>query len=200
MSLDPISTLLRGEFVSLRPLTVGDAKLTFGWRQSARAALLNKGADNVEQQARWIASRPKSEFNFIIEIEGGRPVGMLSLTDVDQVNSRAEPGRFLIGEEASVHGIPVAAEAMLLLYEFAFDQLKLHRVCGTVAGDNVRMIKWQLFMGMTQEGRLRDHYFINGHFQDAVFFGLLESDYRRAALPRLKAMVAAGRMRVAQPT
>ena len=74
----------------------------------------------------------------------------------------------------------------------------MHRVYGTVAGDNVRMIKWQLFMGMTQEGRLQDHYFINGHFQDAVCLGLLESNFRRVALPRLKAMVTAGRLRVAQ--
>jgi len=198
MTISPASTFLSGEFINLRPLTTDDAALTFSWRQSARAQLLNKGAESVEQQARWIASRPASEFNFMIELKDGRAVGMISLTDVDRINSRAEPGRFLIGEEAAVQGVPVAAEAMLLVYELAFDRLRLHRVCGTVAGDNTRMIKWQLFMGMTQEGRLRDHYFINDHFQDAVFFGLLEPDYRRIAMPRLKSMVAAGRMRVAQ--
>lgn len=199
MKIAPVSTILSGEFVNLRPLTTDDAALTFAWRQGARALLLNKGAENIEQQVRWIASRPASEFNFMIELKDGRAVGMISLTDIDPVNSRAEPGRFLIGDEAAVQGVPVAAEAMLLLYELAFDRLGLHRVCGTVAGDNTRMIKWQLFMGMTQEGRLRDHYFINDHFQDAVFFGLLESDYRRIAIPRLKSMVAAGRMRIAQP-
>lgn len=198
MNSSPASTALSGEFINLRPLTTDDAALTFSWRQSARAQLLNKGAESIEQQARWIASRPASEFNFMIELKDGRAVGMISLTDVDRINSRAEPGRFLIGEEAAVQGVPVAAEAMLLVYELAFDRLGLHRVCGTVASDNTRMIKWQLFMGMTQEGRLRDHYFINGRFQDAVFFGLLEPDYRRIAMPRLKSMVAAGRMHVAQ--
>ncbi len=198
MNSDQTLTVLRGEFINLRPLVISDAALTFGWRQSQRASLLNKGAESVEQQAQWIASRPASELNFVIELKDGRPVGMLSLTSIDRVNSRAESSRFLIGEEAAVQGVPVAAEAMLLLYELAFDRLGLHRVYGTVAGDNVRMIKWQLFMGMTQEGRLQDHYFINGHFQDAVCLGLLESNFRRVALPRLKAMVTAGRLRVAQ--
>lgn len=198
MNSDQVLGILSGEFINLRPLVVSDAALTLAWRQSQRASLLNRGAENVEQQAAWIASRPASELNFVIELKDGRPVGMLSLTSIDRVNSRAESSRFLIGEEAAVQGVPVAAEAMLLLYELAFDRLGLHRVYGTVAGDNVRMIKWQLFMGMSQEGRLQDHYFINGHFQDAVCLGLLESNYRRVALPRLKAMVTAGRLRVAQ--
>jgi hypothetical protein len=51
---------------------------------------------------------------------------------------------------------------------------------------------------MTREGLLRDHYFINGHFQDAVHFGLVEPDYRAKARPRLQAMIAAGRQRIAQ--
>jgi diamine N-acetyltransferase len=191
----PSQTFLNGEFIDLRPLAVEDAELTFAWRQGVRAMLLNKGADTVEQQANWISSRPESEYNFILALKDGRPIGMLSLSGVDSVNSHAEPGRFLIGEEAATQGVPAAAESMLLLYEFAFEALGLHRVHGTVAADNTRMIKWQLFMGMTQEGRLRDHYFINGHFQDAVCFGLLASEFQRVAKPRLKAMVAAGRQR-----
>jgi RimJ/RimL family protein N-acetyltransferase len=188
---------LTGEFVDLRPLTVDDAALTFHWRQGARAILLNQGAQTVEQQARWIASRPAGEYNFIIETKAHRPIGMLSLSGIDAVNRRGEPGRFLIGDEAAAQGIPAAVEAMKLLYELAFDRLRLRRVCGTVASDNTRMIKWQTFLGMVQEGRLRDHYFINGRFQDAVFFGLLESEYRSITLPKLNALIAAGRMRVA---
>jgi diamine N-acetyltransferase len=45
---------LHGEFVDLRSLRVEDAALTFAWRQGERAMLLNKGADTVEQQSRWI--------------------------------------------------------------------------------------------------------------------------------------------------
>ena len=191
---------LAGQFVNLRPLSVDDALLTFAWRRGARAILLNQGAQTAEQQARWIASRSEGEHNFIIETKQHRPIGMLSLTAIDPVNRVGEPGRFLMGDEEAAQGIPAAAEAMKLLYELAFDRLQLRRVWGMVACDNTRMIKWQTYLGMTREGQLREHLFINGRLQDAVLFGLLEGEYRRSTLPRLNALIAAGRLRVANST
>jgi len=59
------------------------------------------------------------------------------------------------------------------------------------------MIKWQTYLGMTQEGCLRQHLFIDAHPQDAVVFGLLDSEYRRITLPRLKSLIAAARLPIA---
>ena len=191
---------LVGQFVDLRPLTPEDAASTFAWRQGARAILLNQGAKTVEQQHRWIAGRPASEYNFIIETKQHRPIGMLSLSGIDTVNRVGEPGRFLIGDEPAAAGLPAAAEAMKLLYELAFDTLKLRRVWGVVASENRRMIKWQTFLGMTQEGRLRQHLYVNERLQDAVVFGLLDSEYRSHTLPRLKSLIAAARLPVAPST
>jgi len=200
MSLNAEKMTLSGEFVDLRPLCISDADLTFKWRQSPRSLLLNRGANSAWQQGEWIAARPANEFNFIIQLKDGKPIGMVSLTDIDMINLRGEPGRFLIGDEDATKGIPAAAEAMLLLYQLAFDHLGLHRVYGAVAEDNRRMIKWQLYMGMTKEGRFQDHYFINGRFQCAVLFGLIEPEFHKVAAPRLKAMIAAGHMKIAAPT
>jgi RimJ/RimL family protein N-acetyltransferase len=191
------SHTLRGEFVDLRPLTVADAAMTLRWRQSARARKLKPGAANLAAQERWIAARPPDEFNYVIQLKDGTPVGMVSLVDVDPLHRRAEAGRFLIGEEEAARGIPAAVEAMKLLYELAFDRLKLGRVYGTMAAENVAMLRWQLYLGMKEEGRLRRHYFIDGHFQDAVCIGLLEEEYRGVALPRMQALLAAGRRALA---
>lgn len=187
--------VLRGEFVTLRPLQVTDAELTFRWRTAQRARLLNAGARTVEEQAGWIAGRPDAEHNFVIQLDDGRPVGMLSLTGIDPINRHGEPGRFLIGDEAAVQGIPAAVEAMKLLYELAFDRIGLVRVCGIVAAENTLMIKWQKFMGMREEGRLRNHLFLDGRFQDAVLFGLLVGEYRTTTMPRMDALIAAARSR-----
>ncbi|MEO6280704.1 GNAT family N-acetyltransferase [Roseateles sp.] len=189
---------LAGEFVDLVPLTPAHAELTFGWRQSQRAANLNRGAASVEQQAAWIAKRPEAEFNFVIRLKDGREVGMVSVTGVDTEHGHCEPGRFLIGDEAAVRGVPAAVEAMKLVYELVFDRLGLQRIFGTVASDNTLMIKWQKFLGMKEEGRMRRHYFINGHFQDAVWLGMLADEYRNVALPRMNSLIAAGRRAAAQ--
>ena len=192
--------VLRGEFVDLRPLTVADAAMSLRWRLSTRARNLNQGATTLAAQEQWIATRPPTEFNFVIELKDGRPVGMISLVDVDTLHRRAEAGRFLIGEEAAVRGIPAAVEAMKLLYELAFDRLNLLRVFGTMSSDNVAILRWQLYLGMKEEGRFRRHYFINGHFQDAIWLGLLEEEYRRITLPRMRVLLAAGRRATAQPS
>jgi len=182
---------LQGQFVNLRPLNVADAALTLDWRRAARARFLNAGAASVEQQAAWIAARPASEYNYIIELKNGHAIGMLSLTGIDRANRHGEPGRFLIGDEAAAQGVPAAVEAMKLLYELGFDQLELVRVCGIVAANNTLMVKWQKFMGMQEEGRLRNHLCQDGAFHDAVFLGLLVEDYRKVTLPRMKLLIAA---------
>lgn len=183
---------LQGVYVNLRPMQVSDAALTFSWRQAERARMLNAGAATVEQQAAWIAARPASEYNFIIELKDGTAVGMLSLVGVDRSNRHAESGRFLIGAEHAARGVPAAVEAMKLLYQLAFDQLGLVRVYGTVASANKMMIKWQKYLGMQEEGRLRQHYFIDGSWQDAVCLGLLESEYRSISLPRMAVLMQVG--------
>lgn len=190
---DASELCLTGEFVDLRPLRPEHAALTFAWRQQARAAQLHRGAASVEAQAQWIARRPAGEYNFVITLKSGQPVGMLSLLDVEPAVRQAQSGRFLIGDEGAVRGLPVAAEAMKLLYELAFDRLGLRRVHGHIAAGNPLMIKWQKYLGMQEEGRLRQHVLIDGRFQDLVLLGLMEDEYRKTALPRLNALVRAGR-------
>jgi diamine N-acetyltransferase len=192
------SHVLKGEFVNLRPLIVADAELTFRWRHAQRAKFLNAAPATLEQQAAWIAGRPLDEYNFIIQLKNGHPVGMLSLTSIDATNRHGEPGRFLIGDEDAANGVPVAVEAMRLLYELAFGQLGLVRVCGIVAANNQLMIKWQKYMGMREEGRLRNHLCQDGQFHDAVFLGLLVDEYYKNTLPRMKALIALARPQLGQ--
>lgn len=180
---------LTGTYVDLRPLTVADATMTHGWRQGARAKHLNRGAATVEQQAAWIASRPTDELNFVIQLKNARPVGMLGLSAVDMTHRHAEPGRFMIGDEAAVRGIPAAVEAMKLLYEHVFETMGLVRVYGTIAANNRRMVTWQKFIGMREEGRMRRHLFLDGEYQDALVFGLLADEYRMEARARMNTLI-----------
>jgi len=184
---------LRGEFVNLRPLREEDAAMTLAWRLSDRAELLSRGADNVDDQAAWIRSRPASEHNFVIELTDGTPVGMLSLIGIDRWHGHGVSARFLIGDDDAVRGVPAAVEAMKLLYEYAFEQLGLQRVWGLVVADNRRMVKWQRYLGMREEGRLRNHYRFGDRLHDALCMGILAEEYRGQARPRMQALIAAGR-------
>ncbi|KQM21460.1 hypothetical protein ASE73_15530 [Sphingomonas sp. Leaf24] len=195
---EPDFSRLEGEFVDLLPLVPDHADVTFGWRGGTRARLLNRGAISVEQQCNWIATRPSSERNYLIVLKDKTPVGMVSLVEIDMVARKAEPARFLIGDEDAVRGVPVAAEALLLLYRHAFDVLGLHRLYGTVAAPNQPMMKFHEYSGMRREGVLRDHLFLDGEFHDGMVYGLLEPEYRSVTIRRLQGLVAMGR-RTSQP-
>src|SRR5258706_7845906 len=186
---------LVGEFVLLRRLTVEDAEITHRWRHDGRSLHLNRSAATVADQARWIAGRPASEFNYIIELIGGPAIGMLSLVTIDWANRRAESARFLIGDEAAAKGAPAAVEAMKLLYELAFERLGLERIYGVIEERNQRMIKWQKYLGMVEEGRLRQHMRMDGEFVDVVSLSLLADQYRAVTLPRMRGLMAMGRPR-----
>lgn len=188
-----INTSLIGEFINLRPLMVEDAAMTLAWRKADRARHLNGVNSSLIEQEEWIRSRPAYELNFIIEMKNSCPIGMLSLIGVDLVNKHAETGRFLIGDEEAAKGIPAAAEAMKLLYQLAFEQMDLVRIFGTIASGNPLMIKWQKYLGMKEEGRMRSHYFIDGKWQDAVVLGLLADEARTHSIPRMNALIASAR-------
>ena len=181
--------ILKGDFATLRPITVDDSEITFRWRNSSRARLLQRGATTVDEQSTWIASKLKSdELNFIIEYEN-RPVGMIALLDINSLHKSVQMGRLLVGEEEFVGKAPVAFEADLMLCDYAFDVLKMHKIYGDIMEDNHGMIKTRLYLGYKQDGILRDHYVYDGVYKNTVAVSILEDEYRKICRPKLVSLI-----------
>ena len=181
--------ILKGKIVTLRPITADDAELTFAWRNSARARLLQRGAKTVEEQRAWITARIKTnELNFIIEYRD-RSVGMIALLDISQLHKSVQMGRLLVGEEEFVGKAPVAFEAELMICDHAFNILKMHKIYGDIMEDNHGMIKTRLYLGYKQDGILRDHYVYDGIFKNTIAVSLLEDEYRKVCRPKLLSLI-----------
>ena len=170
--------ILKGRTIVLRPITLDDAEITLRWRLSSRARFLQPGPKTADDQRRWIASRPADEFNFIIEYKQ-RPVGTIALHDIIPRHQTASTGRLLIGEQEFVGVAPVGFEADMLVCDYAFDQLDVHKIHGVVMEDNVAMIRTRLYLGYKQDGLLRDHYIYDGKHKAAVVLSILEDEYRK---------------------
>ena len=180
---------LKGKLTALRIVTIDDAQLTLQWRHSDRARLLNKGAQTVEEQKNWIVtSEKKGDLNFIIEYQQV-PVGMVALHDISTIHRNAIIGRLLIGEPSVVGNAPVAFETELLVLDYAFEILKLHKIHGDIREDNKGVIKLRSYLGYSKDGILRDYIYDSGQYINGILVSILENEYREICRPKLIGMI-----------
>ena len=181
--------ILKGTLSTLRPITEDDAEITLVWRLGNRAKFLQRGAKTIDEQKKWISAKLQTdELNFIIEYKD-KPVGMIALHDLSNVHRSVQMGRLLIGEEALVGKAPVAFEADLMLCDYAFDVLKMHKIYGDVMEDNHGMLKMRTYLGYKQDGILRDHYNYDGVYKNTVAISILEEEYRKTCRPKLVQLI-----------
>lgn len=183
------SMVIQGNIVTLRSVTVDDAEITLKWRLGERAKMMQRGATTVEQQREWIITQSKTtNINCIIEYKN-KSVGMIALHDINKVHHHLIIGRLLIGEEDFVGKAPVAYEAELLLCDYAFDQLKIHKIHGDVVEINEPMLKFRTYLGYKKDGVLRDHLCFDGSYINVHTFSLLENEYRAQCRPKLMQLI-----------
>jgi [ribosomal protein S5]-alanine N-acetyltransferase len=104
-----------------------------------------------------------------------RVIGTCTLHKLDAVHRRAEVG-FALGTDHWGRGL--ASEAVAMLIGFAFDRLNLHRLEADADPRNQRSLVLLERQGFRKEGFLRERYIVDGEIQDAVVFGLLQSEWR----------------------
>lgn len=171
---------LEGKSVYLRPIELSDADGAYpSWLNDPDVCRYNSHGDSVytrEMAQSYIKSVIDNLSYAMFAIclhEDDRYVGNIALQQISPKNRNAELA-ILIGEP-SVYGSGIGYEAGVLLVEYAFGTLHLHRLyCGTHA-ENIGMQKLALKLGMSEEGRRREALWKNGTFADIVEYGLLNT-------------------------
>jgi RimJ/RimL family protein N-acetyltransferase len=122
----------------------------------------------------------------IHHLENGQkqPIGLAALVDYKESHQRAE---FLFGiADSKYRGTGSSLESCLLVLEFAFNIVKLHKVTALIYGYNDKAQKIVEHLGFVQEGLLRDHICTPKGFLNMYFNGLIEDDFRTSkSLQRL---------------
>lgn len=70
-------------------------------------------------------------------------------------------------------------EAMAAVLNYGFDKMGLHRVEAMIADYNSRSLKIIEKFNFVPEGRLRQHYFVDGKAEDSLVFSLLRHEHDR---------------------
>lgn len=83
-----------------------------------------------------------------------KPVGLASLIDIQIAHRRAE---LLVGFPDVGGRNKVSAIVMLLIFDFAFNQIGLHKLVSTVLANNQHSQRSTIAIGFSQEGLRRQH-------------------------------------------
>lgn len=101
-------------------------------------------------------------------------IGYVGFWRIDFKNRRAEVG-FGIQEAHQNKGY--MSEALAMIIDFGFDQMKLHSVTADTDPRNKPTIHLLEKIGFQKEAHLRENYFFNGEYLDSAYFSLLRSDF-----------------------
>lgn len=119
-----------------------------------------------------------ADFHMAVRLEGGELVGMCAIANIDNTNMRAEIG-YWIGRRHWGKGY--GKEAVRLMLHFAFETLRLNRICAKVIIGNERSIRLLGSVGFEREGTAREDVFHMGRFMDDISFGIIRSGYEDKA-------------------
>lgn len=174
--------------VELVPLTIEHIELVRNWRNSKFVSQFMYMDDHIsqEQQLAWFENISKDDqCIYLIILYKQQPVGLASITNIDNRNKKCFWAFYLGSEELQGVGIGSIVEFKVL--EYAFEVLKLNKVCCEVLKFNERVLKLHQRFGFVIEANYRQHIFKGGRYEDAIGVGILKEDWdnKKIQLKRL---------------
>lgn len=95
-------------------------------------------------------------------------IGTAMLFHFDSNAKQAEMGYVFHREH---WGKGYGKESVAIMSDFAFEILELHKLHASVADANVGSAQILIKNGFELEGRLRDHYYVDNKYYDALLYG-----------------------------
>lgn len=181
-SLPERRPIIRGEQVYLRAPERDDLPTFVRWfndaevlRNLAMFAPMSQAAEEAWFD-RMLAAQGKTAYHFVIcLLADDRPIGTIGLEDISFEDGHAEFG-IAIGEKAEWnkgHG----TDALRVICDFGFGQLRLERIGLYVYAGNDRARRSYEKAGFTHEGTMRRAHFARGEHHDVHVMSLLRDEW-----------------------
>ena len=174
--------ILRSGSIFLRPAERDDLPLFVSWlnddRTSRTLALRSPLSMALEEGwfARLLEHQGNDVWHFVIcRAADSRPVGVVDLHEIDQVNGSAAIG-IMIGDPADTnHGYGTGA--LTAIVDFAIGELRLERVWLDVYDFNDRAQHVYERVGFVHEGTLRHGLYRHGQFHNVHRMSILRAEW-----------------------
>ena len=170
--------MLTGDRVVLRPLRPSDVEPLWRtrldpvtWAQTDEAPLSPETL--AQAQARYAAPSTTGAAQFAVDVDEAL-VGRAGLFTVDDLARTGEVGLTLLPEH---RGQRLGQDVLRVLLRYAFRSRNLRRVHLQSLASNERALGAYRAVGFVEEGRLREHAWVEGEYQDIVLMAVLRADW-----------------------
>ena len=172
---------LHGQLVTLREFAsadltdvlhiVGDDEVTSWLSFDSRSA--DEARTMLDGMLTRARQEPRAEYYLAVAAPADRAVIGFARLGLGGVQS-AKLG-FAIRRSAWGRGY--ATDAARTLITFGFGELGLHRISAAAGPANAASLAVLARLGMTYEGRIRDHVFTNGAWRDSLLYSALAGEW-----------------------
>jgi len=174
--------VLESKNVRLRQIEASDLLKLRNWRNSPGIRSYTRGYRplNVLNQTKWLESLSADQLNIMFAIEkkfDRELIGCCGLTNINWKEGHGEVSIYIGEKKWQSKGY--ASDALRLLLEYGFKELRLHRIYGIIFEYNDASIKFFEKNGFEFEGRHREARFWDGKFYDELVYGILDREYQR---------------------
>lgn len=174
--------LFKSKRLILRKMAEGDIDIYNQWRNDIEVMYYTStdlDVYNIEETKNFVTEvilgSQLSKCYLVIERKNNKPIGVVSLINIDYKNQNAECIIDIGDKEAWGKGY--GTEAMKLLLDYAFLEMNLHRIFLRVFSFNERAIKLYERLGFQQEGIFIESVFRDGKWHDIIQMSILQNEY-----------------------
>ncbi len=150
------------------------------WEPTWSADALTRAAFRRRLRRYYRDAREENGYAFFIFLQGDDSLlGGITLTNVRRGIAGACSVGYWIGKPRARQGF--MADALVSIYPFVFEDLKLHRLEAACLPANAASKGLLLKCGFSEEGFARKYLKINGGWSDHLLLAILDSDSRPSA-------------------
>lgn len=160
----------------IRPMQIKDLPLVLTWRNhpDVRRCMYTQHEITVAEHQIWFEQASHDPRKHLLIFETGpTSQGFVQITRLE-CGPVAEWGFYVSPYAPKGIGRRMGQAAL----RYAFEQIKLHKLCGQALAYNESSIYFHRALGFQQEGLLKDHHYDGQSFFDLICFGLLNSEWR----------------------
>jgi RimJ/RimL family protein N-acetyltransferase len=176
--------ILQGERVTLGPLRIENLYKHFEWNNDPELNRLDTEVPYEEESLsefkrrfeRMIYDAPPAQQDFEIMAEDDTLIGVAFISNISWHDRHCKVG-ITIGDR-NYWGQNYGREALLLVLDYCFNELDMHRVGSDAFEYNAAwrtLVEW---VGFKKEGSERDYLLRDGEFFSKEIYAILENEYR----------------------